>query len=343
MLKKLFSFISNRSHKRPNMLTDAFVLKTTHSNQKLSNLETSLLSMLEGKRANDSSVLGWWCSLNNIDRSKTISKLQKNDYLTLADYKFRIRKATIATLKDILQKHELSTRGKKEELIARVIDNIVPYECERCFTESYWALTPKAVDLLHAEEINAQEDYLRNISLIRKGDYEAFKRVLYPNRNQHWGTEDTFSETIEWVMKEGFEGFGLDEEVRRNASSFIAARAVNYNSRGHSSCLDDIFNYFTSANFEISSLKLPDTLMKCINENGIDGDAEIYGIYIGFIINQARSIAELNNYRRLGYKKLRIDSAACQECRRTGKGKIYSIAEVPLLPLSWTCGCIYLL
>jgi hypothetical protein len=325
------------------MLTDAFVVKTAHSNQQLGNLEIALLSMLEGKRANDSSVLGWWCSFNNIDRSRTISKLQTNNYLTLANYKFSISKATITNLKNFLQKHGLSTKGKKEELVTRIIDNTTPDECARYFTDSYWALTSKAVELLHAEEIKAQEEYRRNIALIRKGDYEAFKRVLYPNRNQHWGTEDTFSETIEYVMKHGFEGIGLSEEVRRYASSFIAARAVNYNSRGHSTCIDDIFNYFTSVNIEVSSLMLPDSLIKYINENEIEDIDQIYGIYIGFTINRARSIAELNNYKRLGYKKLRIDAAACQECKRSRTGKVYNIAEAPLLPLNWNCGCIYLL
>jgi hypothetical protein len=314
MLKRFFSFISSSSQVQPSKPTHAFIANIFRSNQRLSDLETELLLMLEGKRANDPSVLGWWCAFNNIDRNRAISKLRANNYLTLADYKFNIKKATIHKLKDFLQKHMLSTKGKKEELVTRIIDNTVSDECARYFTESYWALTSKAIELLHAEEAKVQEEYRKNIAIIRKGDYEALKRILYPNKNQHWGTEDTFTETIEYIMKHGFEGFGLSDEVRKYASSFIAVRAVDYNSRGYSVCTEDVFNYFTSANIEISALTLPDSLVKYVNKNGIDDIDESYGIYIRFVIDRARSIAELNNYKRLGYKKVRIDSIACREC-----------------------------
>jgi hypothetical protein len=343
MLKNLFSFISKPSHKQPSLTTGTFVGNSFHSNQQLSNVEIAFLSLLEGKRANDPTVLGWWCSFNNIDRSRTISKLRTNNYLTLADYKFSIRKATIPKLKDFLQKHELPTKGKKDELVIRIIDNTSPDECARYFTDFYWALTSQAVELLHTQELKAHEEYSKDIALIRKGDYETLKRKLYPNRNEHWGTEDTFYGTIDFLMKHGFEGFGLSEDVRRNISSYVAARAVNYNSRGYSTCITDIFSYLMSVNVEINSLKLPDSLSKYIEENEIEVDDEIYDIYVRFIIYRARSIAELNNYKRLGYKKLSIDSAACQECGRSTKAKRYNINEAPLLPLNWNCGCMYLL
>jgi hypothetical protein len=343
MLKKLFSLISNPTGTRSNKLPEISLGYTPRANQQLNNLEIAFLSLLEGKRANDPSVLGWWCAFNNIDRNRTISKLRANNYLSLADYKFNIRKATIPTLKEFLKLHGLSMKGKKDELAARIIDNIAQDECARYFTESYWALTQEAAELLRAEELKAQEEYSKNIALIRRGDYEALRRKLYPNRNEHWGTEDTFCETINFLMQHGFEGFGLSEDIRRNTSSFVAARAVNYNSRGYSLCIDDVLNYLRSVNLDPAVLTLPDSLRQYADESGFESPEEIYNIYTQFIIDRARFVAERNNYKRMGYKKIRIDSAACQECERSKNSKTYNINEAPLLPLKWNCRCIYLL
>ncbi len=340
-LKRLFAFISSPSHKQPNKSTEASVAKTFRSNQRLNNMEIQFLTLLEGKRANAPSVLGWWCAFNNIDGPKTINKLCANNYLTVADYKFGVRKGTIPVLKTFLTKHSLSTKGKKDDLVNRIIENICESKCLEYFTQSYWAFTPKALELLHAQEIKAQEEYRRIVDLIRKGSYDALKNKLYPNKNEHWGTEDTFCETIDFLMKHGFEGFGLSEEIRRNVSSFAAARAVDYSSRGYSTCTEDISNYLRSENLGFEALKLPDSLMKYIKENDIRSEDDIYNIYIQFIIDRARAVAELNEYRRLGIKKIRVDALACRECERSKTDKVYNINKAPLLPVSWNCQCIY--
>ena len=53
----------------------------------LSGLEIEFLSMLEGKKANDASVLGWWCAFHNLDREKLIKKLKGQGYIAFADYR----------------------------------------------------------------------------------------------------------------------------------------------------------------------------------------------------------------------------------------------------------------
>ena len=63
--------------------------------------------------------------------------------------------------------------------------------------------------------------------------------------------------------------------------------------------------------------------------------------YIQFIINRGTAIAELNNYKRLGVKNIRIDTLACHECQVSKRDKTYGIGKAPLLPLSWNCRCIY--
>jgi len=340
-LKRLLGFISSPSHQQGNKSVEEFAGKTCHPNHRLNSVEIQFLTLLEGKRANDPSVLGWWCAFNNIDGPKTINKLCTSNYLTVADYKFTVRKGTIPVLKAFLTKHGLSTRGKKDDLVNRIIENICESKCLEHFTQSYWAFTPKALALLHAQEIKAQEEYRRIVDLIRKGSYDALKNKLYPNKNEHWGTEDTFCETIDFLMKHGFEGFGLSEEIQRNVSSFVAARAVDYSSRGYSTCTQDISNYLRTEKLGFEALKLPDSLMKCAKENDIGSQDDIYNIYIQFIIDRARAIAELNEYRRLGIKKIRVDALACRECERSTADKVYNINKAPLLPHNWNCQCIY--
>lgn len=298
-LKRLFAFIGSPADNRPNKSTRLFFDKTRGSNQQLSNIEISFLKLLEGKRANDSSVLGWWCAFNNIDGPKIINKLCKNNYLTLADYRFNVRKATIPILKEFLKKHGLSVKGKKDDLVNRIIENISEAECSSYFTQSYWALTPKAVEILRAEEIKAEAEYNKNIELIRKGSYDELKRKLYPNNNEHWGTEDTFFDTIDFIMNHGFEEFGLSEDIRRNISSFIAARAIDYSSRGYSACKEDISHCLSSLNIGLGTLMIPPSLVKYTKENEIEDFDEIFNIYIQFIIARARALGELNNYKRL--------------------------------------------
>ena len=243
MLKGFFSSINR-------------ITKTTHSHNvtaesahpsalesRLSEAEVTFLSMLEGRRSADTSVMGWWCAQHNIDGSRVINKLHTNGYLKLADYKFNLEKARVPALKEFLREHNLPTKGKKGELVNRIVENIDKDKCLAHFKESYWAFTSKATERLQEERAKAQAEYRADIDLIRRGQLETFKRKMYPNTNEHWGTEDTFYETIQFVMLHGFEDFNLSEEVRRNISSFVAARAVNYNSRGHAGCIAHITDY----------------------------------------------------------------------------------------------------
>jgi hypothetical protein len=340
-LKRLSAFFGGASHKQPNRSPQASVGKTCGSSQQLSDVEIQLLTLLEGKRANDPSVLGWWCAFHEFDGPRAIDRLRKNNFLALADYRFRVRKSTVPTLKEFLKKRGLPAKGKKNDLVNRIIENIPEADCLGYFTQSYWALTPKAVGLLRAEEIKAQHEYDRIIDLIRKGSYNVLRAKLYPNRNEHWSTEDTLCETIDYVMKHCFEGFVVTEEIRRNMASFVAAHSVDYSSRSYSRCTEGISSYLSSLDSRFSALSLPASLGKYAKENEIEGQDEILTVYIEFIINRARAIAELNQYRGLGIQRVRIDALACPVCRGTATDKVYNISKAPLLPLNWDCRCAY--
>ena len=147
LLKKLFGFLNSSSRRQGNESAEEPAGRTCHWNKQLNDLEIRFLTLLEGKRANDPSVLGWWCAFNHFDGPKTIIKLCASNYLTVADYKLRVRKATIPVLKAFLKTHGLSAKGKKADLVNRIVENISESQCLDHFTQSYWAFTPKAVEL----------------------------------------------------------------------------------------------------------------------------------------------------------------------------------------------------
>jgi hypothetical protein len=119
----------------------------------LAEKEIELLSMLDGKRADDPSVLGWWCAMGGIDRAKTVAKLCAGGYLTTADYRFRVRKATAPVLRDFLKARGLPAGGKKDDLVCRIIENVPEADCSQHFTTPYWALSQRAVELLDATSL----------------------------------------------------------------------------------------------------------------------------------------------------------------------------------------------
>jgi hypothetical protein len=343
MLKGFFSSIGRIAKKAQsnNEVTEPALLPGPDPH--LTEVEITFLSMLEGKLASDSSVMGWWCSQNNVDGRRVIHKLHASGYLTLADYKFILGKAKVPALKEFLREHNLPIKGKKGELVNRIVENIDRGKCLAHFKESYWAYTPKAMEVLREQEAKAEAAYRGNIELIRRGQYEAFKRKMYPNTREHWGTEETFCETIDFIMKHGFEEFGLTNEIRRDISSFVAARAVNYNSRGYSGCVGYIASHLESLNLNISMLKIPDSLTKYAEDNEIGLGSDIIEVYANFLIHRSRAIADLSNYKRLGFRKVNIDSVACYACKRSSGKMAYEVNAAPILPRGWGCGCIYLL
>jgi hypothetical protein len=330
------------SHAKPKEATtkSARGIMPTPNNQ-LNYLEIEFLARIDGKRANDASVLGWWCEFHNLNREQLIKKLTEQGYIALADYKVSVQKATAPALKEILKKYDHSTKGKKSDLVERVLERISQDECQRYFTESYWAITPKTTEVFKFAELNAKEEGGRVLVLIREGKYAEFKRRMYPNRNQHWGTEDTFCETVGLVMRHCFHGFGLHEAVRRNSASFVARRAVDYNSRGYSSCMAEIIAYLRSANVDPLALTIPDSLKIYADTNSITLLEDVLEVYTTFVINKAQQTAELNNFKRLGFKTVLLDSAACDVCGRKKRQKKYGINEAPSLPVGWGCACTY--
>jgi len=287
-------------------------------------------------------TLGWWCAFKNIDRDKIIKKLLGQGYVKLSDYRYNVGRSTIPVLKTALSSHNLPTKGKKADLVQKVLDNISEADCRRLFTQSYYVYSEKALDVIRKANVEAEAEYNRCVELVRHGAYDKLKAKLYPNRNVHWSTEDTFFDTLDFVMRHGFEGFDLNEGIRKHVSAFLALRAVDYSSRSYSACEDDIRSYLRSMGTDYSSLKLPGSLLNYAAENEIVDHDEMFDIYCQFIVNRARAVAELNNYRRLGLRKIKVDTAACHECGPSKDGKIYTVNKAPLLPSCWNCRCIYL-
>jgi hypothetical protein len=105
--------------------------------------------------------------------------------------------------------------------------------------------------------------------------------------------------------------------------------------------MKEIIECLRSASYDPLALTIPDSLKKYANTNSITLREDVLEVYTTFVINKARQTAELNNFRRLGYKTVSVDSVACDECGRKKRQRKYGIDEVPSLPVGWGCACTY--
>ena len=60
----------------------------------------------------------------NIDVKRCLDYFLKYDLLNIAPLSYTLSKYTVAELKNALQKYELKTTGKKQDLILRLLENV---------------------------------------------------------------------------------------------------------------------------------------------------------------------------------------------------------------------------
>ena len=63
---RIFNFLGNHGDTTPNKAGQVFIGKDIGADQQLSDVEISFLRLLEGKSADDPTVLGWWSALRTL-------------------------------------------------------------------------------------------------------------------------------------------------------------------------------------------------------------------------------------------------------------------------------------
>lgn len=134
----------------------------------------------------------WWTRYGVKDVNKVLRDLLSKGFISIASVDVTLRKMTIADLKAILAKYGLSTRGKKEELIQRVIDEISSEKLKELFPNRFYIRTDKGeaelreeeyVPYIHRHSIQNLDIWSLN-RLVNDSPDDAYKDVIWQYLNQ---------------------------------------------------------------------------------------------------------------------------------------------------------------
>ena len=134
----------------------------------------------------------WWTRYGVKDVNKVLRDLLSKGFISIASVDVTLRKMTIADLKAILAKYGLSTRGKKEELIQRVIDEISSEKLKELFPNRFYIRTDRGeaelreeeyVPYIHRHSIQNLDIWSLN-RLVNDSPDDAYKDVIWQYLNQ---------------------------------------------------------------------------------------------------------------------------------------------------------------
>ena len=128
----------------------------------------------------------------NIDVKRCLDYFLKYDLLNIAPLSYTLSKYTVAELKNALQKYELKTTGKKQDLILRLLENVNKEELKDIFKKQYYNVSKQGKELLKKElsdfvynnrYINLDIPHVdRLLYLIGNNDYSSAEKLLLDNK-----------------------------------------------------------------------------------------------------------------------------------------------------------------
>lgn len=146
------------------------------------------------------------------------------------------------------------------------------------------------------------------------------------------------------IMNESCMDLGLDEVIRLKLSSMISVgHAYGFRPEG---ITDEFIKKTEELNIQ---LNFPKGLIKYMTEHNTKTRRnynlkEITRTYISYYITKATSKAQLEQYKELNIKRVKIktckDQRVCDKCKKHDDVS-YLVSKVAVLPLCWGCRCIY--
>lgn len=187
-----------------------------------------------------------------------------------------------------------------------------------------------------------KSDPKKVMGLIKNGKYNDIKSAVMPSGTSG-GFIDLISKTTEGIMEESCRDLGIGETDRLELSSIIAYGST-YSQRSES-IADDFIKKVEEKNIQLSFPKDLVEYMETNHRKKKYSLRDITGIYINYYITKEQSKAQLEKYKELGIKKVKIltcnDGArGCNKCKKHHNVN-HLVSKVPLLPLCWGCRCIY--
>ena len=160
----------------------------------------------------------WWYKYGVKDVDKCLNSLKDRGFLQIGSLRSAIEKETVAVLKDVLKGFGLKVSGKKEELVQRLLDEVIEEKLNTIFTKRTYERTDAG------NEILMKEDYIPYIHSHGIEDLDIWslsEKVKHRNlglsfRDVIWSY---LNERSMLHMKNG--NFGLYRNCRLSMSEFV--------------------------------------------------------------------------------------------------------------------------
>jgi len=145
---------SNAQITRNSNTIAAFTPISDKSNEEkyVSDYELMFMRSINGKSANLSGLPQKWKYRYNLDVNATAKKLLRLGYIEYAPIEYVITKRTLPDLKALLESKGLPTKGKKEQVIDRVLSDFTPVELSKALPEQYYRTTALGNSFLEEAE-----------------------------------------------------------------------------------------------------------------------------------------------------------------------------------------------
>jgi hypothetical protein len=130
-------------------------LFTENEDVELNETEVLFLKYIVNKPADFSYLPGYWTYTYNLNYQAVLKKLFRGGYVDFAPIEYVLKKQSLATLKDLLKQNNLPLKGKKDELVERILSNIAEDQIKESISAKYivpagkYDKIEKLADILH--------------------------------------------------------------------------------------------------------------------------------------------------------------------------------------------------
>jgi len=181
--------------------------------------EVLMLNYAHMYTENQSEFQGFWSYKYGVNEpNKILGSLAERGYLQSGGIKLSLEKESVSSLKTILRSHNVADKGKKEELILRILSEVPESELKSQFPKRYYELTDKGKKAIADEEYVI---YIHRHPNIEDLDVWKLNSLVYnppyhPFRDKIWGYLN--QKSLEHIQNRDF---GLYRSTRYNMHCFL--------------------------------------------------------------------------------------------------------------------------
>jgi len=191
------------------------------------------------KKSVSGKIAKYWQEQYNLDAEYTIKHLIYLNYLTTDDFRANLERATKKELSEILKEYNISTNGKKSELVKLVKENVPIDKQKEYFSGLYYIQTIKGEQIAlnyqclndfhksyyrYAHQLKIEEFYLLS-KLYKDLEAKDVCKMMIDSKNSETNTNFDWGKTTNNVGNEKEEVKEFEEIVNKNVKSVSSVKS----------------------------------------------------------------------------------------------------------------------